>query len=251
MYHSISKNSENGIHPYYRINTSPDIFAEHMRFINENNYSVTTLLDVKNHIESGIKITNKYVVITFDDGYCDFYTEAFPVLQKYGFTATVFLPTGFVSKKGLKFKENETLTWNQVRELNNNGISFGSHTVTHPQLKSLRKEDIRHEIIHSKEVIEDKLGESIRAFSYPFAFPDEDNGFMTFLRDVLQESRYDCGVTTRIGTTSMKDDIYFLKRIPINSLDNKKLLNAKLNGYYDWCYYVQLVSKIISAKLKN
>ena len=125
MYHSISNDNESNVHPYYRINTSPDIFATHIRFLYENNYKVigldqavkmlkspdTNFFD--NRINNGNQVTqvtqqtmvpNKpgkpiFVVITFDDGYQDFYTEAFPVLQNYGYTATVFLPTGFIDNR--------------------------------------------------------------------------------------------------------------------------------------------------------
>lgn len=249
MYHSISECKENKVHPYYQINTSPDIFAEHMRFLYDNNYSVTPLQDIKRYFELEEKRKNKCVAITFDDGYHNFYTKAFSILQKYGFNSTVFLPTGFIENKGLKSKEKRTLTWNEVRELHKNGVKFGSHTVTHPQLKFLKKENIEYEIRHSKEAIEDKLGESIDSFSYPFAFPEEDKEFTKYLRDILQKFGYKYGVSTRIGTASKKDDIYFLKRIPVNSCDDIPLFKAKLEGGYDWLYNIQLVSKIIKSKV--
>jgi peptidoglycan/xylan/chitin deacetylase (PgdA/CDA1 family) len=113
MYHSISECKENEVHPYYRINTSPDIFAEHMRFLYDNNYSVTSLQDIKRYFELEEKIKNKYVIITFDDGYHNFYTKAFPILQNYGFNSTVFLPTEFIENKRLKSKEKQTLIWKE------------------------------------------------------------------------------------------------------------------------------------------
>lgn len=251
MYHNISEYKENGVHPYYQINTSHDIFVEHMRFLYDNNYSVTPLQDIKKYFESGEKITNKCIVITFDDGYYNFYTKAFPILQKYGFSSTVFLPTVFIKNKRLKSKKKQTLIWSEVRELHKNGVKFGSHTVTHPQLKFLKKENIEYEIRHSKEVIEDKLGESIDSFSYPFAFPEEDKEFRKYLRDILQKFGYKYGVSTRIGTASRKDGIFFLKRIPVNSCDDISLFKAKLEGGYDWLYNIQLASKIIKSKLHH
>jgi peptidoglycan/xylan/chitin deacetylase (PgdA/CDA1 family) len=258
------------VHPYYQINTSPDIFVERMRFLHENNYSVISLAKAVKMLDSNsqpnqlntqhatrntqIKLnqplnhsTNqplKYVVLTFDDGFRDFYTQAFPILQKYGFTATVFLPTGFIDNKGLKLKGKEHLNWIEVRELHNNGINFGSHTVTHPQLKLLKKEDIEYEIRQSKETIQNKLGESIDSFSYPFKFPEEDKEFTKYLRVILQKFGYKYSVSTRIGTTSKKDDIFFLKRIPANSCDDISLFKAKLQGGYDWLYWPQYFLKM-------
>jgi peptidoglycan/xylan/chitin deacetylase (PgdA/CDA1 family) len=99
----------------------------------------------------------RYVVLTFDDGYLDFYTQAFPVLRQYGFTATVFLPTDYIdsSKPGLKGKYH--LTWDLVRELSQSGIDFGSHTCSHPQLYELSPAEIESELRKSKETIEFQL----------------------------------------------------------------------------------------------
>jgi len=261
MYHSISKDAEDGIHPYYRINTSPDVFTTHMKFLHENNYKVIGLDQATKMLKSAgtsfgantndsslaFNQQNKhnkprFAVITFDDGYHDFYTGAFPVLQNYDYRTTVFLPTGFIDNKN-KLKGKCHLTWKEILELSNNGISFGSHTVTHPQLKFLQKKDIEFELRQSKEVIEDKLGKPAESFSYPYAFPEEDKEFTKYLRGVLQKYGYKHGASTRIGMTSKKDDIYFMKRIPVNSCDDLLLFKTKLNGTYDWLYYLQYMYK--------
>jgi len=242
MYHSISADEENA-HYYYRINTSPKTFEEHMKFLNKNKYSVISLQDILNYY-SCVQGMNKYVVITFDDGYDDFYKEAFPILQEHSFSATVFLPTDFIGNKKRRLKGKEHLEWSQVSELSDIGISFGSHTVTHPELSGLRNEDIEYELMQSKKTIEDKLGKSIDTFSYPYKFPDTNKAFITLLRKMLGKNGYNFGVSTRIGTTSKKDDIYFMKRIPINSRDDISLFQAKLEGGYDWVYWPQLFSKM-------
>lgn len=247
MYHSISNSRQEGIHPYYETTTSPQVFAEHMKFLHENGYQVINLHDVKEYLTNRINKDRKAVVITFDDGFRDFYTEAFPILQKYGFTATMFLPTQFINNERSKFKDKECLSWNEVRELHRQGLTFGSHTVTHPQLNSLKPNDIEYELRHSKETIEDKIGEPIESFSYPFAFPEVDRKLKTFLRDVLHKRSYKYGVTTRIGTTTKNDDAFFLKRIPVNSLDDMVLLKAKIEGGYDWFFRFQFIYK----SLKN
>ncbi|MBN1974572.1 MAG: polysaccharide deacetylase family protein, partial [Sedimentisphaerales bacterium] len=170
--------------------------------------------------------------------------EAFPVLQNYDYTATVFLPTGFIDiRKGLKGKNH--LQWNEILELSNNGITFGSHTVTHPQLKFLKEEDIEYEIRQSKEIIENNLGIPVESFSHPFAFPEENKKFTKYLRKTLQKYEYKHGVSTRIGMTSKEDDIYFMKRIPVNSCDDILFFNEKLEGGYDWLYHIQRIVKAI------
>jgi peptidoglycan/xylan/chitin deacetylase (PgdA/CDA1 family) len=248
MYHSISDDIEDGIQPYFQVNTSPDVFAKHLKYLHDHNYSVVNLTDICNLFGFDRRSISRPVVITFDDGYRDFYTQAFPILQKYNFAATVFLPTGFIDNKNLRLKQKEHLHWSEVRTLFRDGITFGSHTVTHPQLDTLKDDEIEHEIKRSKETIEDNLGQSINTFSYPFKFPEANGRFVRLLRNLLQKYAYSHGVSTRIGTTTKNDDSYFMKRVPINSLDDLSLFEAKLEGGYDWLHKLQYVKKLTISK---
>jgi peptidoglycan/xylan/chitin deacetylase (PgdA/CDA1 family) len=246
MYHSISSDPEKDIHPYYRINTSPEIFAAQMKFLYDNDYHVTDLAQISGDYNSAMVPADRKVVITFDDGYEDFYLYAFPIMQKYNFPATVFLPAGFIGNDSSSLKHNKRhLTWENVRALFAAGIEFGSHTVTHPQLTSLPESEIEKEIKLSREIIEDKLGEEVVSFSYPFRFPDEKETFKRALSAILEKYGYSHGVSTRIGRTSSGDDKYFRKRIPVNSADDISLFAAKLGGGYDWLYPFQHLSKLI------
>jgi peptidoglycan/xylan/chitin deacetylase (PgdA/CDA1 family) len=323
MYHSISDDPENGIHPYYRINTSPKVFAQHMKFLYENNYAVISLSEavrlISSSPESELSIEpnqlnelnepnklnkldepnqprdlsfasnlkpptsndkgqlnqlnelnkpnklnkldepnqpnelnelNKLntVVLTFDDGYKDFLTQAFPILNKYGFSATVFLPTSFIDsagKPGLKGKDH--LSWDGVRELREGGIAFGSHTVSHRQLRILSRAEIEYEIKKSKEVIEKDLGQNVESFCYPYKFMEQAKEFVRMMKTVLIDAGYESAVTTRIGTANTEDDVFALKRIPVNSDDGGQFFKAKLEGSYDWLYPLQCVSKYITT----
>ena len=246
MYHSITDEEELGVHAYYRTATSPSVFAQHMCYLHDLGYSTINVADAVNLLQSGGS-TKKCAVVTFDDGYADFYTQAFPALNRYGFTATVFLPTGYIGAVPVQFKGKDCLTWNEVRELRKYGISFGSHTVTHPQLSTLDATTVKNEIVNSKQTIEDNLGESVDSFAYPFAFPEEKSSFVRMLRNVLVESGYQQGVSTRIGTARGQEDRYFLRRLPMNSLDDSSLFSAKLQGGYNWLYTIQYGSKLLMS----
>jgi peptidoglycan/xylan/chitin deacetylase (PgdA/CDA1 family) len=249
MYHSISHFSEHGVNPYYRIATAPEVFIRHMAFLSNQGYQAVSLNDAVNFLrkEHGVNgdIPAKPVVITFDDGLRDFYMNAFPVLKEYGFSATVFLPAGFIKDSPGMFKGRECLTWQEVKTLHGEGIVFGSHTVTHPQLWTMRKADIEFELRCSREIIEDKLGTAVKSFSYPYAFPECDTPFVDYLLNALTQCGYKNGVSTRIGRAAPGENILFLKRIPVNSCDDNKLFHAKLEGAYDWLYSVQRASKTI------
>jgi peptidoglycan/xylan/chitin deacetylase (PgdA/CDA1 family) len=116
---------------------------------------------------------DRKVVITFDDGYEDVYLNAFPILQEYGFTAFIFIITGFVGKPNswdfnLGRKRKRHLSWKQIKEMSQFGFDFGSHTVNHPDLTKINPNWVAYELKKSKEVLEDKLGKEVIFLSYPF-----------------------------------------------------------------------------------
>lgn len=194
---------------------------------------------------------NSYVVLTFDDGFEDFYTEAFPILQSRGFACSVYLPTAAIGNSEPGLKKKKHLSWNQVRELNSSGVSFGSHTVNHPQLGSLPDKTIKMELSKSKEEIEQQLGEKISSFSYPYAFPEEKKQFSKRLKELLLALDYEIGVTTKIGLSVKEVDPFFLKRIPVNDFDDLAFLKAKIEGAYDWLGAFQKLSKLSKKILKG
>lgn len=246
MYHSIS-DAEDPRHPYFQTTTSPARFAEHMRFLRENGYTPVRLTEAMNIAAECRNQAMKPVVITFDDGYRNFYSQAYPVLAEHGFTANMFLPTGYIANQRLSFNGIECMTWDEVRELNAAGIEFGSHTVTHPKLKDLGMNEIENELRGSKEAIEDHLGTEAGTFSYPFAFPETMQTFVGRLRDALLRCEYRVGVSTRIGTATAADDSLFLRRLPVNLSDDLPLFRAKLEGGYDWLHGVQRLKKLLGS----
>lgn len=248
MYHSISDSGDSGRHPYYRTATGPRVFDEHLKFLHDRGYKTITLGDAVRRLHASEAAEERAVVITFDDGFQDFYSQAFPLLSKYNQSATVFLPTAYIDNGPRKFNSIECLTWGQVRELQKAGIQFGSHTVTHPQLRNLTMQDVRHEIQSSKKRIEDELGSSVAPFSYPYAFPETDGEFRRRLQDVLEECGYENGVSTVIGTANRAANIFFFKRLPVNGCDDRRLFEAKIEGGYDWLHPLQYASKLLSEK---
>jgi peptidoglycan/xylan/chitin deacetylase (PgdA/CDA1 family) len=248
MYHSISEEEERGVSSYYRINTSPKVFAGHMEYLYENSFQVIELSTAVNYLIFPGVVSDKMVVLTFDDGYRDFLTQAFPILKTYRFPATVFLPTSYIGSS-LRLRGKEHLSWNEVRELFGEGITFGSHTVTHLQLQGSKRLENAYELVRSKQEIEDNIGGSVQCFSYPYAFPEENKEFKTRLRDILEACGYTCGVTTIIGRAKEGDDVFFAKRIPANSLDDIPLYKAKLEGGYDWLHKPQFFFKMLKRTI--
>jgi peptidoglycan/xylan/chitin deacetylase (PgdA/CDA1 family) len=245
MYHRVPQLDRCSTHPYYCTATAVAIFEQQVRFLREHGYRAVSVSEAFRAVQQPAPDEGqKLVAITFDDGYRDFYTNAFPILSRYGYSGTVFLPTAYIGDSSRRFKQEECLTWAQVRELRKAGVEFGSHTMTHPQLREVSPRQLREEIACSKAEIEQKLGETVGTFSYPYAFPEADRAFVGRLREVLQESGYRVGVSTILGRAMTSDNRLFMRRLPVNSHDDSRLFRAKLEGGYDWLHIMQYAAKV-------
>lgn len=245
MYHAISSERRGHRHPYYETSTSPSLFARQLEFLSDKGYEVIGIEKV-----AGLPFApqRKMAVITFDDGFCDFIDQALPLLRRYRFPATVFLPAGLM---GRELAGRSVMTWDQARQLALEGVSFGSHSISHRKLIDLSFPEVQHEIRHSKELLESGIGRPIDSFAYPYAFPEQDGRFLQHYRYLLEGSGYRTGATTMIGTVSPQDDQFLLKRLPVNDFDDLPFFEAKLEGAYDWLRISQRFSKKIRQGVRR
>ena len=241
MYHGIG-NDIGTSHPYFETNTSPAVFEHQMQHLHDRGYKPINL-DVAFRMISLGTCPPGAVVITFDDGLRNFYAQAMPILQAHRFTATMFVVSSFPEKSSIASRDRRFMSWPEVREVESLGITIGSHTASHPKLRDLKPRDVERELEDSKQTIEDRLGKAVSAFSYPYAFPEQDTVFRRLLRECVAKVGYDCGVTTVLGSVRETSDRYFLPRIPVNEYDDMRLFQAKLEGAYDWLHIPQLIYK--------
>lgn len=245
MYHSVSDDPESGQHPYYRVCTSSQRFREQMQSLKDNGSRGVALSTGLTWLNSNpVSSSARLIAITFDDGFSDFYTDAFPILQQYGFSATMYLPAAFIGQSHQPFKpatrnsqistDRKCLTWAEVKELHRVGIEFGSHTLHHPQLVDLSWPDIQSEIQDSKAQIEDRVGCQTKTFAYPYAFPQTRRDFVGRFKNLLVAAGYETCVTTQVGRHHLGSDPMEIRRLPVNSNDDAELFQAKLDGAYDW-----------------
>jgi peptidoglycan/xylan/chitin deacetylase (PgdA/CDA1 family) len=245
MYHSISPQDDVRQHPYYVTNTTPDRFREQMSSLRAQGYRSASIPEVVSQLRNSTSRSDRLVAITFDDGFQDFQENAFGILEEYGFSATVFLATGHIGNRRLSLHGRPCLTRGEVQALYEAGIAFGSHTVTHPHLETLSREAVALELRKSGDDIQQMIGAEVNVFSYPYAFPARRAGISGWLDQELCSAGYDYGVTTLLGMARRSLSQLRLPRIPINSFDDPKLFNAKLEGAYNWLCWFQRTWKLM------
>lgn len=247
MYHGICDRPEPGRHPYFKTVTSTTRFAEQMEWLAESGAEVVpleawnspTLETALPEVDGLTKRSGPKVILTFDDGFQDFDTGAFPILRSHRFPATVFLPTAYIGT-GLELLPGvKHLDWNSVEKLAGAGIRFGSHTATHRPMATLTSREIMVELRTSAADISKHIETKVTEFSCPFAFPQADRATLQAITSALTTCGYTVAVTTKIGRVNPSDDALSLRRIPVNGEDDRKLFLAKLAGGYDWLGGVQ------------
>ncbi len=132
----------------------------HLKYLKENGYRVVLLDALLDYFDTGQSLPPKAVALTFDDGWREDYQNAFPILKKYGVKATFFVPTGWVGQP-------EIMSWEEMKEMSQAGMVFGSHSIFHPYLDKLSDENLKKEVEDSKKLLEEKLGKKVDYIAYP------------------------------------------------------------------------------------
>jgi peptidoglycan/xylan/chitin deacetylase (PgdA/CDA1 family) len=150
-------------------------FELQMRYLKENGYHVITAEELKSFLGYREGLPKKSVLITMDDGYRSVYNIAFPLLKKYGYTATLFIYTDFVGVSKM------AITWDQLKEMQANGFTIGSHTIYHSDLTKPKDGEtepeyidrVKEELYGSKQIIDKKLSQDTYFLAYPFGYYDQ------------------------------------------------------------------------------
>ncbi len=193
------------------IDFPPGLFRAGLKGLAARSLRAEPLESVAACIRRGAGFAARTMALTFDDGYRTVYTDAFPVLASLGMSATVFLCTGrdagSSSASGLpSLGGRPMLSWGQIREMHRAGISFGAHTLTHPDLTRLAPREIEVEIRESQARIEDAIGARVRTFAYPFG------RFNRASREIAAQY-FDAACSDRLGLVRTSSDILALPRV--------------------------------------
>jgi peptidoglycan/xylan/chitin deacetylase (PgdA/CDA1 family) len=196
----------------------PEDFAWHMEYLKKAGYNVIPLKQAVEYLSEGTELPRKAVTISFDDGYMDNYKNAFPILKKHNYPATVFVATGEVGginrwDLGRGFAELALMDWDQIITLEEKGIAVMPHTVHHVDLTTVSKVRRKEEINLSKKVLEDHLGREVTYFSYP------DSGVNDEVVAEVKKAGFGAAFTSSFGTNVYKKaDLYRIRRMPVKEI---------------------------------
>ncbi len=199
MYHHIKNNTQPNNAVEVGLDVAPRMFESHLQVLKSFGYTSLTMKGLTENKD----FKPRYVALTFDDGYDDIYTEAFPLLEKYGMIGTVFLITDNIGKPGY-------LTQDQIKEMIAAGFEFGSHTITHPNLANANVANLKIQLKQSKYVMERLFDIKVVSFCYP------SGKFNDQVVSIVKEAGYTNATTTVEGYTNSNSNLYLLPRLRVS-----------------------------------
>jgi peptidoglycan/xylan/chitin deacetylase (PgdA/CDA1 family) len=208
MYHHIQSRDAAVADKQTNLTVYTDIFQSQMQYLKSKGYNTTTMNDLVNFFDSGTSIPGKSVLLTFDDGYQDFYTDAYPILSGLGFRATMFVPTGLMQNP-------DYLTWDEISGMNSS-VLFANHTWSHKNIQ-VSASTMEMEISTADTQLNDHGLNSPKVFAYPFGLETSQ------AENYLASLGYKAAFTTISGSTLCKKQRFSLPRIRIG--------NAPLSDY--------------------
>ena len=183
MYHSIDSD---GVE-YSNLAISEDLFEKQMAYLADNNYNCLPLKELAYLVENKKSIPRKTIAITFDDGYENNFTIAYPILKRYNLNATIFVVVKNIGKvvDDKYFKNAKFMSVQQLRRLNlDKLIEIGSHTLNHYYLPEIDRAKLKDQIFKSKQILESRLQGKIDFFSYPIG------GFNRHIQQMVKDAGY-------------------------------------------------------------
>lgn len=201
MYHHIQPQAEAEAKGQKNINVDTAYFEQQMAYLKNSGYTTLSASQLADALVNKEKFPSKSIVLTFDDGYSDFYTNAYPVIQKYGLVANVMITTGLVNNPGY-------LTWEELQTMVFNGLVFPyNHTWSHASLASKPADKISFEILTAKEQLVSRFGTSgSNIFAYPYGSNSQQ------VIDFLRANGFVAGFSTIPGHVQCDSFIMTLHR---------------------------------------
>jgi len=219
MYHYISTPPDGEGAVRRDLSVSPEQFAAQLAYLKQAGYTSVSLEDLALALMVGAPLPGHPIVLTFDDGYRDAYTNAYPLLKEYGFTGTFFLVTSYIDEGNPNY-----VTWQQVAEMSAGGMSMEAHGYTHADMEGRDRDYLIWQMLGSKEAIEARTGKPVRFFCYPSGYYDDS------AMQVLHELGYWGATTISLGQEHTSDSLFDLQRVRVRGAYSVERLAALLDS---------------------
>jgi peptidoglycan/xylan/chitin deacetylase (PgdA/CDA1 family) len=213
------------INPWYKndaLTVKPEEFKKQINYLISKKFEFVHL---EQYISFPNSVQKRKIVITFDDGFEDNFLFAYEILKNLSIPFIIFLTVNFIGTENLlprykNKKKDRFLTWNEIIEMSKNGVEIGSHSLTHPALTELKKEDMEKEIINSKKIIEDRISKEVKFFSYPYGVYNKE------VIEVVKKAGYEGALVNR--KKIMKITQYTIPRVGIYGHNNFFIFKIKI-----------------------
>lgn len=212
-YHYVEVNRDKNDTLRTSMAVTPYFFEKQLQTFLQHGYKVISFRDLTKALEGEEALPPKPVILTFDDGYRDFYTDAYPLLKKYQIKATNFVIYNHLGRSG-------NLTKEQVKEMLASGlVTIGSHTLNHANLVTLKPERARAEILESKKKLEEEFGIKVLDFAYPYGFYNHQ------VEELVKEAGYETASSLVVGVQQSSQNVFHLSRIKVGNYADNFLLS--------------------------
>jgi len=238
-YHHVGVRAEPSGH--LRLWVSTERFSEHLGFLAQEGYRCLTLRDCYSYLSGHNPLPQRTVVLTFDDGYSNFMTHAYPILKEHDFSATVGVVTGEIGGMSHWDKgwESPLMGWDDISALSHAGIEIASHTVSHLHLTRLSPELSRKELDQSRHTLEQRLGIPVTTLVYPYGDVNAE------IEEAARLAGYNAACSDVRGNHHYPSDRFRLKRVPMDEFITLDRLRRRLSRWYEYSCLAQRISRSI------
>jgi peptidoglycan/xylan/chitin deacetylase (PgdA/CDA1 family) len=228
-YHSVSQTEGDDAET-----VSPRAFADQLAWLKESGVSVVTVSELTERMRH---VDDPALALSFDDGYADNLTHAWPVLATHGFRATVYVASAYIGKQSTWNREDyighrPMLSSDGIRELSKGGIEIGSHSHSHVDLTSLNAEAVTKELSRSRDALSQIVQKPVSGFAAPFGRAN------AALAEHVKRSGYQHMVVGgRFVPNAAEADMFRLRRITVARADTLREFAKKVAGAYRWLWF--------------
>jgi peptidoglycan/xylan/chitin deacetylase (PgdA/CDA1 family) len=211
MYHYVEYVKDEGDTIRKSLDVNPGLFEQQLKGLVNSHYQTYFVGDIPAILDEKIPLSSRSAVLTFDDGYEDFYTDAFPILKKYNIKATIYIINNFIGRPGF-------MNQGQIQKVLDSGlVQLGCHTLDHFYLKKAGKNVATREILVSKFRLENLFHVPVLTFAYPYGAFDGQ------AIDIVREASFSAAVSVIPGTKQSQNNLFYLSRIRAGGLDGANI----------------------------